>query len=91
MEYPFVENKITKNFFIRKFSSTIDNSELNWHMDNNDRSIFVISGEGWMFQEDNTLPVTIKRGSAFQIRKNSWHRLIKGNGELIILIAEDNL
>ena len=91
MEYPFTENKITKNSFIRKFSSTIDESKLNWHMDKNDRSIFVISGEGWMFQRENDLPFLIEKGKAFHIRKNSWHRLIKGGGELVILIAENNL
>lgn len=91
MGYPFVENKLTKNSFIRKFSSTIDGDELSWHMDKNDRAIFVISGEGWMFQKENNLPFLMEKGKAFQIRKNSWHRLIKGRGELIILITEDNL
>ena len=91
MEYPFTENKITENSFIRKFSSDIDDSELNWHMDDEDRSIFVISGNGWMFQGDDALPYPINKGKAFQIRKNSWHRLIKGFGELRLLIVEGEL
>ena len=44
-----------------------------------------------MFQRENNLPFAMEKGKALHIRKNSWHRLIKGNGELIILIAEDNL
>lgn len=91
MGHPFTESKLTKNSFIRKFSSTIDGDELNWHMDKNDRSIFVISGEGWMFQRENNLPFAMEKGRAFHIKKNSWHRLIKGSSELVILIAEDNL
>jgi quercetin dioxygenase-like cupin family protein len=73
---------------VRKFSSAVDDEELAWHRDREDRRITVIESEGWFFQRDGELPMRLEEGSSFFIEKNSWHRIIKkkASGDLIVLI-----
>ena len=58
-------------------------------MDKNDRSIFVISRRLDVSKKNN-LPFAMEKGKAFHIEKIVGTD-IKGNSELVILIAEDNL
>lgn len=86
MEFPFNENKITDNIFIREFKSDIDIEDLVWHRDKEDRIIEVISNTGWYLQMDNELPILIE-GQIF-IPKETYHRVIKGTGDLIIKLTK---
>ena len=61
-------------------------SELEWHMDLEDRLITVISGNGWKFQFDKQLPFLLEDNISFLIKKDTWHRVISGNKELKVLI-----
>lgn len=72
----------------RVFSESIDNHELKWHRDERDRIVEVIKGNGWKFQMDNELPKTLKEGDRFKIPSEVFHRVIKGNGDLVIKIKE---
>ena len=87
-KYPFTEKIITKTLAIRKFAYTIDSEDLIWHRDREDRTLKVIKGNRWKFQFDNELPFEMKDGDEISIQKNSWHRVIKGKGDLIIKITK---
>lgn len=84
---PYYEARLN-NTIIRKFTNLEDLDELKWHRDSNDREVYVISGDGWMFQYDDSLPFLIKPGSSFFIRANSWHRVIAGCTDLVLQIEE---
>ena len=74
------------NLIVRTFSQDIDEDELVWHRDEKDREVTVLKETDWMFQFDNELPQIIK--DIIFIPKNTYHRVIKGTGELNILIQE---
>jgi hypothetical protein len=74
--------------WIRKFDYTLDNDELVWHRDLKTREIEVLEGDGWKFQRDNEIPFQINTSSKFTIEKLVYHRLIKGNTELVLRIKE---
>jgi quercetin dioxygenase-like cupin family protein len=74
--FPFVE-EILEGKRIRTFSADVDDEELVWHRDNEDRIVRVLSSEGWFLQMDEKLPVELKQGDVHTIPKNSWHRVIR--------------
>ena len=61
-----------------KFLIDRDDAEYVWHRDNEDREIEILDGEGWQFQIDKCLPWLLKKGMIFDIKKEEYHRLIKG-------------
>lgn len=63
---------------IREFDPRREDSEYVWHRDEEDREIEILEGEGWQFQVDNCLPWLLTEGMVFDIRKEEYHRLIKG-------------
>ena len=87
--YPFNEIQIDENTRIRRFSSNVPVDDLVWHRDKNDRIVEVISGEGWMFQRDNSVPKNLVEGEKISISKNEWHRVVKGEGDLVLKIIEE--
>lgn len=80
--------EVVGNYIIREFSQDVHNKELVWHRDEHDRIVEVIEGNKWRFQYDNQLPVTLEDGERFFIPKESYHRVIKGDGNLRIKIFE---
>ena len=42
-----VEETETYILIQRDFMSTLIEEELNWHMDEEDRDVFVVEGDGW--------------------------------------------
>lgn len=87
MEFPFKEKK-TQNISIREFSGDVDSSELIWHKDKEDRIVEVLKNSDWMFQIDNELPKLLK--DKLFIPKETYHRVIKGNGDLVVKITKLN-
>ncbi len=61
-------------------------TDLVWHRDDEDRQITVLFGSGWKFQRDNDIPVELKHGDVFEVKKEEWHRIFKGNTDLVIEI-----
>lgn len=76
------------NQIIRRFYSESDSDEFVWHRDERDRTVTVLSGKGWLFQPDNSLPVSLDAGVIIHIPRDSWHRIIRGPGDLEVMISE---
>lgn len=90
-DFPFLEKhiQVNENVFIRIFTDKIDDSFFEWHRDKKDRLIkFIHVDPGWKFQYDDQLPMTIELYQELFIEKARYHRLVKGNGKVIILIEE---
>ena len=86
MILPFQETKLSDNEFIREFSQDTDSGEYMWHRDREDRIIESIETTDWKIQIDNELPKVIE-GEVF-IPMGSYHRLIKGTGDLKINLTK---
>lgn len=86
--FPFSHKEVSENTFVRKFSKDVSKDELVWHRDEEDREVEVVHGEGWSFQREDSLPVELNVGDKVLIKKNEWHRIIKGNEDLILLIKQ---
>lgn len=82
---PYSERR-KDNLIVRTFSQDIDEKELVWHRDRQDREVTVLEETDWQFQFDNELPQVLK--NTIFIPKNTYHRLIKGTGELNVHITE---
>jgi len=82
---PYSQKK-ESNLIIRTFSQDIDENELVWHRDQRDRKVTVLEQTDWQFQFDNEIPQVLK--DTIFIPKDTYHRVIKGTGELKIQIQE---
>jgi len=71
---------------IRVFSKDVKPLELVWHKDDEDRNIEILEGEGWKFQFDNELPLSLVKGDRIFITKHRVHRVHKGTTDLKIKI-----
>lgn len=83
MEHPFIEEKVNDRYH-RLFLETLDSENLVWHRDAENRIIQSVNKTDWMIQLDNELPKSISE-EVF-IPKGVWHRLIKGEGDLEIIV-----
>ena len=83
---PFKEEILADNLFIREFFQDTDSGEYMWHRDREDRIIKCIGQTNWQFQRDNELPICIE-GEIF-IPMGVYHRVIKGDGNLKILLEK---
>jgi hypothetical protein len=81
---PFKDTQIANNIVERHFSSSIDDVELMWHRDAEGRIISSTIKTNWKIQLEDELPRVIE-GEVF-IEEGRWHRLIKGDGDLILKI-----
>ena len=86
--HPFVEQKLSDNRRLRTFPETIWEDDLVWHRDKHDRTIKIISSDGWQLQMDNELPKDLTMGDIHFIPKDVYHRVIKGVNDLIVEIVE---
>lgn len=87
MVKPYTQ-KINTDHILREFDNGVDEQELVWHRDRNDRMVEVVSGTGWAIQYDNKLPQVIEVGKPFFIKAYEYHRLHKGSDKLVIKIKE---
>jgi len=76
----------TFDTILRKFKEDTNEDELVWHRDRRDRKVEVLNNTDWMVQLEDDIPQLLKQ-SIF-IPKNTYHRLIKGTGELDLRILE---
>jgi hypothetical protein len=81
---PYIDTH-SEDFVTRKFSQEIDPIELMWHRDLKNRNIKVLEGKDWKIQMENELP---KSFDTITIPRLTWHRVIKGSGNLVIQIKE---
>lgn len=82
---PYIETK-KESYLIREFTQNTPEDEFVWHRDREDRWIESTSETDWKFQFDNETPVNITR--LLFIPKNTYHRLIKGTGDLTIKVEK---
>ena len=86
MNLPFTEKLLGNNQYLREFSDDIDTHELEWHIDREDRTIEVLENKDWQVQLDNNLPQLLKE--TIFIPKETYHRVIKGTGNLKVKITK---
>lgn len=85
----YKEQKVNDKIFIREFNES-KSGEYDWHRDHEDRIVEVLFADaGWHFQSDDMLPVLLYTGQVIKIKKDVFHRLIKGSGKLVIRITKD--
>jgi hypothetical protein len=87
MEFPFTQETFDGKI-LRTFSSEVNEDELKWHYDLKDRKIQIIKGDNWELQMDKELPERLTPLKEYFIPKGVYHRVIKGEGELVVLIEE---
>lgn len=87
MDFPFEQTE-KEGKLVRTFSPDVDDYELKWHQDLKDRKVTIIEGNGWFFQMENELPNKLENAKQIFIPKLAWHRVLKGQGNLIIEIEE---
>ena len=81
---PYSEKK-ENGYIIREFSQDTPSFEFVWHRDKQDRTVQTTHETDWMFQLDNQLPQRLSENKLF-IPKETYHRLIKGTGDLVVKI-----
>ena len=81
---PYTEQK-KDGYLIMEFTQDTPEDEFVWHRDREDRWIQAINTTNWKFQLDNQLPVSLYESKLF-ISKGTYHRLIKGTGDLVVKI-----
>jgi len=72
----------------RTFEPNVDTDELKWHQDLKDRKVTIIKSGGWSFQLENSLPSKLNDLEQIFIPKFVWHRVIKGDSNMIVEIEE---
>lgn len=88
LSLPFHDVMLSGDEVIRTFSAEVDESELKWHQDNERRVIQIIEDGGWKIQLENEMPHSFSLGESFDIPRLKWHRVIKGNGNLVVIIKK---
>lgn len=83
---PYSEVK-ENGYKLREFSQDTPSFELVWHRDKYDRIITATHDNDWRFQLDNDIPRELQKNKLF-IPKETYHRLIKGTGDLEVKIWE---
>lgn len=85
----YIDERLSDTSWIREFDPTVTESEeYVWHRDKNDRSVEILSGDGWQFQFDNELPIIINKNDTIVIPKMVYHRILPGQNKLRIKINE---
>ena len=88
---PYTEILLENGNKFRVFSESVDTSDLVWHQDQHDRKIYVHESNLWSLQFDNCLPTLLEAGNVYTVPRDTWHRVIKGEGNLVIQINESVL
>jgi mannose-6-phosphate isomerase-like protein (cupin superfamily) len=85
--------RVSPNTFVRVFNPKELNEsldELEWHRDQKTRHVTVVEAGGWKFQFDNKMPTLLESGQKITIPAGHFHRVIKGDTSLVLLIKEKN-
>ena len=86
---PYKDKMISESVRVRSFLDNVSEDRLVWHRDRQNRVVEVIHSNGWLFQRDNSVPALLSSGDILEIAANEWHRVIKGQGELVLKIIEE--
>jgi len=80
--------KQENGYIIREFLENTPSFEFVWHRDKEDRIVQATHDTNWQFQLDNDIPRTLDKNKLF-IPKETYHRLIKGTGDLVVKIWQN--
>lgn len=69
----------------RTFNGDLDEEELIWHRDKEDRELILIEGEDWYVQLDNELPRLMSKDASYKIPRSTWHRIINKNRNNLVI------
>lgn len=83
----YTDLDISDSETIRTFGESIDPVELMWHRDLETRKVIAMEPSDWKVQLENSLPVSLNE--TILIPAGTWHRLIKGSGELVVKIIKE--
>ena len=91
MTRPYTDEKLEKHgtketYICRTFEEDLEDRVLIWHRDEDTRRVTVLAGSGWELQLDDELPKPLIVGKNYAIPKMKYHRVIKGEGNLIVRI-----
>lgn len=78
-ELPFELLKYTPEIEVRRFDAKLTEEETQWHRDAEDRLVRKISGDGWLIQLDDKIPVPLRYNESHFIPAGVWHRAIRTN------------
>lgn len=78
----------TEDGEVRTFTQHVGDFELVWHRDREDRFISPLHLTDWKFQFDNEIPQTLLFSKELFIPKGTYHRLIKGSGDLKLKVKK---
>ena len=84
--FPF-QQEIIDNIRIRTFDENVDDEELKWHRDRENRLVEILESDNWYLQMDNELPIKLIVGEKYFIPEGVYHRVIKGNSNLKVKIT----
>lgn len=76
---------------LREFRGDVDSEDLIWHQDERDRRVTVVEGKDWKLQLQDGLPLQMVEGDTYDIPARTWHRLIRGQGNLRVKILEKDM
>ena len=65
-------------------SEDVNADELIWHRDRQNRTIHILSGSEWKLQKEDELPQELEIGKEYHIPRYTYHRVIKGIGDLVV-------
>lgn len=85
---PYIDLDLGDGLIHRYFLDIVEELDLIWHRDERDREVKVLYGKNWQFQFDNELPFDLIEGNIVNIPAMVYHRIIKGDGPLELLIQE---
>lgn len=88
MNNPYIDLDLGGGLIHRYFLDIVEELDLIWHMDEKDREVKVVQSNKWQFQFDNELPFDLIEGNIINIPAMVYHRVIKGDGPLELLIQE---
>ena len=91
MTRPYTDEKLEKHgtketYICRTFEEDLEDRELIWHRDEDTRRVTVLNGQDWKLQLDNELAQTLIVGKKYAIPRMVYHRVIKGQGNLVVKI-----
>lgn len=73
---------------VRTFSTEVEDDELEWHVDREDREVIVLQAGGWKLQLDEQIPQPLLNNQKIFIKSLCWHRIIKGAEPLVVKIIK---
>ena len=82
---PYLE-QVIENLSYRVFPEDVQEEELIWHQDAEDRIVEALHDTDWMFQFDNDLPISFRH--PIYISKGVIHRVIKGTTDLVLRVRK---